>query len=251
MNAQPDPQDLKLGAILVVQNGEPASPLPLEHTAVSAQIIGFIARVHVTQQFGNPFPTPIELEYLFPLPHKAAVVDYRLKIGAREIRAEIKEKEAAQRVYQEAVEAGQRASLLEQHRPNLFSLQIGNVQPNESIVCELEYEERLTFENGMYQFVFPMGITPRYHSPSLSEAVAKSADSSLALPGERIAPVTLQLSVDAGTPIADPTSPSHTLQITRQDEQHLSLELAGQNIPNKDFVLRYGVSGEAVPAPHR
>src|SRR5947199_97003 len=103
MSVQPDPQSLKLGAILVVQTGEPASPLPLEHTAVSGQIIGPVARVRVMQRFGNPFKTPIELEYLFPLPHKAAVVDYRIKIGEREIRAEIKELDAARRVYQEAV----------------------------------------------------------------------------------------------------------------------------------------------------
>jgi Ca-activated chloride channel family protein len=246
MAVQPDPQALRLGSILVIQNGEPSSPLPLEQTAVSGQIIGPVVRVRVTQQFGNPFRMPIELEYLFPLPHKAAIVDYRVRIGTREIRAEIKEREAARRIYQEAVDAGQRASLLEQRRPNLFSIQIGNVQPHETILCELEYEERLIFEDGTYQFVFPMGITPRYHSPLQSSATASSADSPLARPGERIAPVELQLSIDAGTPIMDPTSPSHTLQITRQDAQHLTVALAGENLPNKDFVLRYAVSGEAL-----
>ncbi len=244
MAAQFDPRDLKMGWLLIQQEGQPASPLPLEHTAVSGQIIGPVARVRVTQRFGNPLKTPVELEYLFPLPHEAAVVDFKLTVGTRIVRAEIKELEAARRAFQEAIDAGQRAGLLEQRRPNLFSLQIGNVQPGETILCELEYEDRLSFQDGTYEFVFPMGITPRYSSPSESAASAQSADAAIALPGEKIAPVEITLAVDAGVQAGDPTSPSHQPNFTRQDEQHFSLNLTG--IPNKDFVLRYPVSGDAI-----
>src|SRR5689334_15921546 len=129
MSTQPNFDDLHLGSLLVVQDGEIASPLPLESTDVSGQIIGPIASIRVTQHFGNPFTTPIEIAYLFPLPHDAAIVDYAFTIGARQVRAEIKEVETARRTYQEAADAGKRASLLEQRRPNLYSIQIANVQP--------------------------------------------------------------------------------------------------------------------------
>lgn len=122
-------ESLKLGCLILV--AEKASPLPLEGTSVSAVITGMIAQVTVTQRFGNPFTTPVELEYLFPLPHTAAIVDYVIRIGDRTIRAEIKEAEAARQTYQAAVESGKRASLLEQRRPNLFSVKIGNVQPGD------------------------------------------------------------------------------------------------------------------------
>jgi Ca-activated chloride channel family protein len=240
--------DLKLGCIMIIRDGVPASPLPLEQTTVSGQISGPVASVAVAQRFGNPFKTPIELEYLFPLPHEAAVVDYEIKIGARTIRAEIKELEAARRAYREAVDEGKRASLLEQRRPNLFSIQIGNVQPGEQIHTVLRYQERLHYSDGAYEFVFPMGITPRYHTPDTSPAQASAVDAPVAQEGERIAPVGINLAVDAGVPVADPVSPSHGIALSRQDERRFSLSLPGTNIANKDFVLRYAVAAEAIRA---
>jgi Ca-activated chloride channel family protein len=240
--------DLKIGCILIIHDGVPASPLPLEQTTVSGQISGPVASVVVMQRFGNPSRTPIELEYLFPLPHEAAVIDYEIKIGARTIRAEIKELETARRAYREAVDEGKRASLLEQRRPNLFSIQIGNAQPGEQIQTVLRYQERLHYSDGAYEFVFPMGITPRYHTPDTSQAQASEVDAPLAQEGERIAPVEINLAVDAGVSVADPVSPSHGITLSRQDERRFSLSLPGTNIANKDFVLRYAVSADTVRA---
>ena len=246
MSTQSNFDDLHLGSALVVQDGELGSPLPLEGTEVSGQIIGPVANIRVTQHFANPFTTPIEIAYLFPLPHDATIVDYRFTIGARQVRAEMKEVEAARRTYQDAADAGKRASLLEQRRPNLYSIQIANVQPNEKIICELQYEQRLSYQDGVYEFVFPMGITPRYHSPMLGTDIAKSADTPFARPGEAVAGVQLQLSLDAGAAIADPVSTTHALNVERQDAQRLTLALGGSNIPNKDFVLRYTVDTDAI-----
>ncbi|MBZ0290544.1 MAG: hypothetical protein K8I30_23170, partial [Anaerolineae bacterium] len=95
MATQSNSDDLKLGTIIVIQDGEEASPLPLENTIVSGQLIGPVASILVTQHFGNPFQTPIEISYLFPLPHDAAIVDYAFTIGTRQVRAEMKELEAA------------------------------------------------------------------------------------------------------------------------------------------------------------
>lgn len=252
MPAQESETDLlKLGSLLVVYEEEPASPLPLEGTTVSGSITGMIAVVRVTQRFGNPFKTPVELEYLFPLPHKAAVVDYGITIGTRHIRAEIKEADVARQVYDAAVQAGQRASLLEQRRPNMFAVRIGNVQPGETIVCELVYEDRLKFEDGAYEFVFPMGITPRYHSPAQSTATAESADAPFAGSDEPIAPVEISLSVDAGVGVEDPTSPSHPLKVERGSEHALTVSLGASetpHVPNKDFVLRYRLTEGAASA---
>ncbi len=242
MATQPIPDDLKFGILVLVQDPN-ASALPLEHTTVSGQIIGPVASVTVTQRFGNPFKKPIELEYLFPLPHEAAIVDYEISIGNRTIRAEMKELKAAREAYRDAVDAGQRASLLEQRRPNLFSIQIGNVQPGEAILTSLRYQERLRYSDDSYTFVFPMGVTPKYHA-NLAES--PKVDSPIAGDSERIGDVELTLEVDAGTLAGEPTSPSHKFALSRVGEHRFRVSLEKGVMPNKDFVLRYPVATEAV-----
>lgn len=239
-------EDLKLGTILVIQEEADASPLPLEATAVTGEVIGAIAQMTVTQRFGNPFKTPIEVEYLFPLPHNAVVIDYEITIGTRTIKAHIKEIEAAQRAYRQAVSEGKRASLLEQRRPNLFTIRVGNIQPGESIATKLHYEERLKYEDNAYELVFPMGITPRYHSPTEHPETAKAADAPLALDETKIAPVTLELTVDAGVNVMNTVSRTHNIDLMQKDEGKFGVKLVGRNIPNKDFVLRYEVAQDAI-----
>jgi len=237
-------EDLRLGA-LVVASGPEASPLPLEHTDVVAHVTGPLASVSVTQRFGNPFHEPVELAYLFPLPHTAAIVDFELRIGARTIRADMQELEAARRTYAEARDQGRRAGLLEQRRPNLFSVEIANVQPGETILAAVRYHERLRYDNGDYTFVFPMGLTPKFHH---DPAEAQNVDAPVAAAGAPVSTVDLSLTVDAGGPAGDPQSPSHPLELTRLDARRFSVRLPGDVIPNKDFVLRYPVAGEHVRA---
>ncbi|HOT51420.1 MAG TPA: VIT domain-containing protein, partial [Candidatus Hydrogenedentes bacterium] len=56
------------GLYAMDRDNRPLGACPLQHTNVAADIAGFIARVTVTQQFGNTFTTPIEAVYTFPLP---------------------------------------------------------------------------------------------------------------------------------------------------------------------------------------
>ena len=236
--------DLKLGCLLLV--GETASPLPLKLTRVTGQIAGAVASVTVTQQFHNPYQTSIELEYLFPLPHQGAVVDYQITIGERVITADLKEVEDARQTYREAVDRGLRASLLEQRRPNLFSIQIGNVQPAETIITEIHYDDRLRYRDGEYEFVFPMGLTPRYHTRSMRLADARRTDAPVTLDDSEVAPVEISLLLLPGLPIDAPSSGTHPIQVALQPDQAYQITLTQRTIPNKDFVLRYTVAADLV-----
>jgi Ca-activated chloride channel homolog len=237
-------EPLRMGCI-VVTNTPIASSLPLEHTDVVAHVTGPLASVSVAQRFGNSFSEPVELAYLFPLPHGAAVVDYELRIGQRVIRAEIKELEDARQTYATARDQGQRAGLLEQRRPNLFSIELANVQPGETILATIRYQERLRYDDGCYSFVFPMGITPKYHQ---DPAEAARVDAPIAAAGDAIGTVDIGVTVDGGGPADDPHSPSHEVEISRMDERRFGVRLLGDVIPNKDFVLRYRVADTAVRA---
>ncbi|HVP20565.1 MAG TPA: VIT domain-containing protein [Anaerolineaceae bacterium] len=222
--------------------GEMDSALPLKKTTIEAEITGPLVSVFVNQFFSNPISSPAELDYLFPLPERAAIVDFELQIGSRIVKAEMQELDQARREYEEASRKGQRAGLLEQRRPNLFAVHLTNILPGETIQAALRYQDRLKFTDGTFELVFPMGLTPRYHTTDGQEE-ARQTSAPVAVPGEEIGPVEIRVSVDAGAAVNGPESPTHALAVTRQDERHFQVSLAGQARPDHDFVMRYALAG--------
>jgi Ca-activated chloride channel homolog len=241
MTAVPATETLMLGTMVIP--GEIESSLPLEHTAVVAQVTGPIASVSVTQRFGNPFDHPIDLTYLFPLPQDAAVVGFELRVGSRVVHSRVEEAEAARQAFDVARESGKRAGLVEERRPNLFSIDLANIQQGETILATMRYHERLRFDDGEYRFVFPMGLTPKYHRDPRE---AERTDSALATAGSPIGTVDIQVAIDAGIGLEDPKSPSHAIEVSRLDERRVSVRTAGEIIPNKDLVIRYRVAEDDV-----
>src|SRR4029434_1358223 len=158
-----EPQGETQGTLQVVDgNGKAKAICPLKHTDVKVEISGFLSRVNVTQEFENPFKEKIEAVYVFPLPANAAVDDMTMVVGERTVRGKILRREEAQAVYDAAKSGGQVASLLNQERPNIFTQSVANILPGEKVKITISYVETLKYENGAYEFVFPMVVAPRY-----------------------------------------------------------------------------------------
>ncbi len=133
------------------------------HADVS--INGMIAKVKLSQTFSNHTDDWQEGVYVFPLPENAAVNHMEMRIGDRVIIGEIKEKQIAKAIYQQAKRAGKRASLTEQNRPNIFTQRIANIGPQQEIEVSITYVQSIRYNEGEFSWRFPMTITPRY-SPS-------------------------------------------------------------------------------------
>jgi Ca-activated chloride channel family protein len=231
--------------------------VPLEHTDVKGQVSAFIATVDVTQQFTNPYDTKIEAEYVFPLPHSAAVTDFVMTVGDRKIRGMIREREEAEKIYEEARAMGFVASLLTQERPNIFREKVANIEPGNRVDINITYFGPLTYERGEYEFVFPMVVGPRFNPPGSTDGVGavargrqgisgQSTEVQYLTPGERSGhDISLALDIDAGVEIEKVVSNSHVIDVDRVGRSRVLVAL-GENdrIPNKDFVLRYKVAGD-------
>mgnify|MGYP000168035138 CR=1 FL=1 len=229
-------QAQKIGLMILAEDVN--SPLPLEHTCYTGMINGRIATFKVQQRFGNPLQEPAELEYLFPLPHEAMISGFEIHIGDRLIKGEIEEVEKARKSYQEALEEGKQGGLLEERRPNLFSVKLGNVMPQQTILADVCYHQRIHFDENQFEIVIPMGITPKYSSAEDADE-AQDINPPLAGEEEKIGTVEIDLSIDSGVAVSEPVSPSHSLITKRLDERRLHISLAETDIPNRDFVLRY------------
>src|SRR5436305_1788294 len=250
---------------IIDSNGKPRAVCPLKHTDVKAEISGFLARVVVTQEFENPFKEKIEAVYPFPLPQNAAVDDMTMLVGDRTVRGKILRREEAQAVYEAAKSNGQRASLLNQERPNIFTQSVANILPGEQIKITISYVETLKYEDGSYEFVFPMVVGPRYvpGSPTFAPVSAKGngfAPNTDSVPdASRITPqpvpegmrvghdISLDVTLDAGVPIDALSSKTHEVNVERPDDHRAHVSLKDEaTIPNKDFILRYDVAGKKI-----
>ncbi|MCH8120638.1 MAG: VWA domain-containing protein [Planctomycetes bacterium] len=248
------------GAMLAkLPKKEKEIPLPLKHTDVKGQIIGYIATIEVTQQFHNPYDQKIEAVYVFPLPQNAAINEFIMTIGERRIRGIIRERKEAEEIYREARRQGYVASLLTQERPNIFTQKVANIEPGKNIDINIKYFNTLAYVDGWYEFVFPMVVGPRFNPPGYTDGVGAVARGKAGIsgqktevqylkPGERSGhDITVTVEVDAGVVIEEVVCTSHVITKTFATPEKLTVKLSSlDSIPNKDFVLRYKVAGKTV-----
>ena len=112
--------------------------------------------------FENPLDTPAEAVLTLPLPVRGAVKGMTMKIGDREVAAEIKEREAARIEYEEAKEQGHSAAIVEQERAEIFTITVGNIHPGEAISVVLEIHDRAAIDGTKASLRFPTMIKKRY-----------------------------------------------------------------------------------------
>jgi Ca-activated chloride channel family protein len=243
------------------RDGRPIGACPLEHTDVAVEVSAFVARVVVTQRFRNPFTDPVEATYTFPLSDRGAVHDFELHTGARVIRGARERREDARRNYEAARDAGRTAALLEQERPNVFTQTVANLMPGAPVEVRIEYVETLPFREGAFELTVPTVVGPRFvpGAPTGARGAGWAPDTTRVPDASRITPpvapkdtraghdLAVTVDVDAGVPILDLRAPLHEVEVERPAVDLARVRLARRDeIPNRDFVLRWTVAADAV-----
>ena len=241
-------EDKTLSPYFFVQGDPAVDHLPLKATNVDVAVSGMIADVKVRQTYKNEGSRPINATYVFPASTRAAVYSMQMKIGDQIIYAKIKEREAARKDFEKAKKEGKSASLLEEHRPNVFSMSLANIMPNDEIEIELRYTELLVPTDGEYEFVYPTVVGPRY--PSKNTGSEEGKDSWVHTPylheGETgTSTLHINTRISAGMPITELTCPSHQIAPEWQSPgvANLTLDEADAMQGNRDFILHYRLSG--------
>ena len=175
-----------------------------------------------------------------------------MTIGDRTVRGKLLRREEAQQDYETAKTSGKRADQLSQERPNIFTQSVANILPGEQIKIRISYVETLKYEDGAYEFVFPMVVGPRYIPGAVTSEPAGGPSASVAqVPdASRITPplapagmraghdISLDLTIDAGVSIDALESKAQEVDIERQGANTAHVRLRNvADIPNKDFIL--------------
>ncbi len=247
---------------LVTERGN----LPLEGLGVHAHITGLLAEVVLTQTFVNRFDRPLEATYVFPLPDRAAVTEFRMEAGDRVVEGVLRERAEARAAYDEAVAGGRLAAITEEERPGVFTMRVGNLPPGERASVRLAMLGPLPYDQAEATFRFPLVVAPRYVPgrplgwPPAGNGVQQDTDAvpdasritpPVLLPGFP-SPVRLDLEAEidpAGLPVGTIRSSLHAIVVSeRQGPGGLVRVVRVQpgERPDRDFVLRLQVGSGAV-----
>jgi len=257
------PQEVQQGTLLLKSEGSTLA-VPAVATEAEIKVSGIVARAVVKQTYRNPYDAWFEGVYVFPLPESAAVDHMRMKVGDRIIEGDIKERQAARAQYEQAKSSGQRAALVEQERPNIFTTSVANIPPRGEIVVEIEYQQTLRYDSGSFSLRFPMVVGPRYipgtpaegqgagtgWAPNTDQVPDAARITPPVLDPARHAPsnpVRLKVVLDAGVPLARVDSPYHAITQRDADGGRI-VELAEGSVPaDKDFELKWTPAASHAP----
>ncbi len=247
VNAQDAParDEIAAGTLLLHPRGGGVNlPAVRLGTHVEVDVSGMVARTRVVQAFRNTGTRWAAATYLYPLPEDGAVDSLKMVVGQRVIVGEIKRRAEASAAYEKAKTAGQKAALVEQQRPNMFTSKVANIAPGETVLIEIQYQAPVIHKGGDYQLRLPLVVGPRY-VPARTVRDAESAADASAVTAPlldpkhgKINPVSVEVRLRAGFPIANLISPSHKIVIVEGSDGVRIVRLAqGHEPADRDFVL--------------
>jgi Ca-activated chloride channel family protein len=263
------PADAHTGSLLLKTDDGYADAIRLG-IDVDVTVSGPTARARVTQIFRNPTSNWVEATYVYPLPAGAAVDTLKMVVGERVIVGDIKERQQARVLYEQARSNGQKAALTEQERENIFTNSLANIGPNETVLVQIEYQEPVQQSGNEFSLRLPMVVGPRYNPAPVVQSVDFRPDGggwgatrSDPVPDrDRISPpvldpaqhlpvnpIAITLRLQAGFPLGEVKSHHHAIKVESPDSATRIIKLAdGVEPADRDFELTWKPAIEAAPS---
>ncbi len=220
------------------EENAPRQFIPLKRTELKGEIDGPLANCHLIQTFGytaQQCDQVLEAFYRFPLPGDVAVVGVRARFGEVEIKAELKERQQAENDYADAKRVGRQAALVTRESPDVFTLQIAGLKPDQEITIETDYVQLARSEGAGWSLRVPLTTSPRYVRSDENDS-RHAQGQPLALlrdPGHRFS---LDLTFRGASQVSSHT---HSLQVNpEKNELHVRLE-QGEVLPDRDCVISW------------
>ena len=263
------PNDARTGSLLFKTDDGYADAVRLG-IDVDLTVSGPTIRARITQLFRNPTQNWMEATYVYPLPPGGAVDTLKMVAGDRVIVGDIKERQRARVIYEEAKRSGQKAALTEQERPNIFTNSLANIAPGEIVLVQIEYQEPVAQSGNEFSLRVPMVVGPRYNPLPVVQSVdfkpggnGWGATSSDPVPDrDRISPPVLDpaqnlpvnptkitVHLEAGFPLGEVNSHHHAVKIDSVDATSREITLAdGPVAADRDFELTWKPAAASAPS---
>jgi Ca-activated chloride channel family protein len=261
------PGDARSGSLLF-KTDDGYAEAPRLGIDVDLNVSGPTIRARVTQIFKNPSQSWMEATYVYPLPPGGAVDTLKMVVGDRVVVGDIRERQQARVIYEQARANGQRAALTEQERPNIFTNSLANIGPGETVLVQIEYQEPVSQTGNEFSLRVPMVVGPRYNPLPVVQSVdlrengwgASSVDPvadrdrispPVLDPAQNgpINPTSITVHLQAGFPLGEVKSHHHAVKIESPDAETRIISLADGTVPaDRDFELSWKPAAETAPS---
>ncbi|WOH82213.1 marine proteobacterial sortase target protein [Bradyrhizobium sp. BEA-2-5] len=263
------PSDARSGSLLFKTDDGYADATRLG-IDVDITVSGPTLRARVTQLFRNPTRDWVAATYVYPLAANGAVDTLKMVVGDHVIVGDIKERQQARAIYEQARSAGQKAALTEQERPNIFTNSVANIGPGETVLVQIEYQEPVHQAGDEYSLRVPLVVAPRYNPAPIVQSVDLRADGNgwgatttdpvpdrdriareVLDPAENapVNPTNVTVHLNAGFPLGEVKSHFHQVKIESPDSTTRVVKLAEGPVPaDRDFELTWKPAAGMAPS---
>ena len=223
--------------------------IALESVDMQAKLRALFSEVVVTQTCRNLEQENIEAVYTFPLPLDAVLLDLVLELNGKTLRGVVQAKTVAEEKYENAIDEGDSAILLQELESGLFTLNVGNILPNERAVIQFRYARLHRWQGDSLRFHLPTTIAPRYGDPDAA-GLTDHQIPDYALLAEHGFSLTVR--IEGALATADFDSPSHPVSVSTSSDGTRDIFLSGGSaLMDRDFVLVIkGLAESTVEALH-
>ncbi|XP_072433534.1 protein mono-ADP-ribosyltransferase PARP4 isoform X2 [Chiloscyllium punctatum] len=191
--------------------------IPLQEIHVEAKLMDLVAEIVVFQSYLNTNTFPIEAKYVFPLDDTAAVCGFEAFINEKHIIGQVKEKSQAHHEYRQAIRKGHGAYLMDQAAADVFTISVGNLPPNASVIIKITYITELAVDREYISFLLSGSLTSQQRNKALQEKTQESLKNIDVQKLEPAGGFSLNLSIEMPYEIKEITSPTHSIKIKRTD----------------------------------
>ena len=206
----------------------------LQSVQAQGKLQGLMLRMKLRQVYRNTTDENMECVYTFPLAWGSVLLGMAVELNGKRMTGTVAEKKEAETRYEKAIQTGDLPVMLERSGKDLYTANLGNLQPGDEVVIEIEYAQLLRFEGGMLRLSLPTTIAPRYGDEHVQGGLARHQTAA----ASTLAEYRLYLTLDISSPLAQGTisSPSHTVQQVKH-QSGVTVKLQSNAWLDRDFVL--------------
>ena len=219
--------------------GAPPSRVERLRTSVTVRVTDRVARVEVEEWFRNTGGAIAEGDYIYPLPGETVFSDFSLFQGEEELKGETMDASKARAIYEEIVRRRRDPALIELAGNGLLRARVFPFAANETRNVKLRYTQVLDRAGDALRFRYIAGRARTAGAVTTSTVPPDSGS------------LTFTLVANNAARFGEPFSPTHRLQVTR-DNDRLSVRPAVNPSGNFEVFLPLMTSGVGIAlATHR